>query len=53
MAIQNPTKYVTVRRLGRFRQKILAELPSATVASEQLCESAAAEIIFTPSNNNS
>ena len=25
MAIQNPTKYVTVRRLGRFRQKLSDE----------------------------
>lgn len=48
MAIKNPTKYVTVRRLERFRQKLLAELPSSTVASESLCEAAADEISFTP-----
>ena len=28
MAVTNPTKYVTVRRLNRFRQKIKAEIPS-------------------------
>lgn len=26
MAIKNPTKYVTVRRLNRFREKIKAEI---------------------------
>ena len=48
MAVTNPTKYVTVRRLNRFRQKIKAEMPSSTVASEELCEAAAAEIAFVP-----
>jgi hypothetical protein len=48
MAIQNPTKYVTVRRLNRFHQKILAEMPSSTVATDATCIAAAAEIIFTP-----
>ena len=47
MAVTNPTKYVTVRRLNRFRQKIRDEFPSSTVASEELCE-AAAEIVFVP-----
>lgn len=48
MAVTNPTKYVTVRRLNRFRQKIRDEFPSSTVASEELCEAAAAEIAFVP-----
>lgn len=48
MAIKNPTKYVTVRRLNRFRNKLKAEMPSSTVASDALCEAAAAEISFTP-----
>lgn len=52
MAITNPTKYVTVRRLDRFRQKLQAEMPSATVASDALCEAAAEEIVFTPSSNS-
>lgn len=49
MAVTNPTKYVTVRRLNRFRQKIKAEMPSSTVASDALCQAAADEIVFTPS----
>ena len=52
MAVTNPTKYVTVRRLNRFRQKIRDEFPSSTVASDELCEAAAAEISFTPSSTN-
>lgn len=48
MAVTNPTKYVTVRRLDRFRQKIRDEFPSSTVASEELCEAAADEIAFVP-----
>lgn len=52
MAVTNPTKYVTVRRLNRFRQKIREEFPSSTVASDELCEAAAAEISFTPSSTN-
>ena len=38
MAITNPTKYVTVRRLERFKQKVAALIPSITVASTQTCE---------------
>jgi len=52
MAITNPTNYVTVRRLNRFRTKLLEEIPSATVASDALCVAAAAEISFTPSSTN-
>lgn len=48
MAVTNPTKYVTVRRLNRFRQKIRDEFPSSTVASDALCQAAAAEIAFVP-----
>ena len=33
MAITNPTKYVTVRRLDRFKAKLDAEDPSALTAS--------------------
>lgn len=47
MALTNPTKYVTVRRLERFRQKMRAEFPSTTVASDAECEAAAEEIVFT------
>lgn len=50
MAVQNPTNYVTVRRLNRFRQKLKSEMPSSTVASDELCEAAAAEIVFTPTS---
>jgi len=43
-----------VRRLNRFRTKLLEEIPSATVASDALCVAAAAEIVLTvaPSNNS-
>jgi hypothetical protein len=44
MAITNPTKYVTVRRLERFRQKIREEFPSATVATVAEAEAAAEEL---------
>ena len=47
MAISNPTKYVTVRRLDRFRQKLIEEFPSTTVASDALCIAAAQEITLT------
>lgn len=47
MAITNPTKYVTVRRLERFRAKLRAEFPSTTVATDAECEAAAEEIVFT------
>ena len=34
MAITNPTKYVTVRRLNRFKAKLEAEDPAALTASD-------------------
>ncbi len=37
MATTNPTKFVTVRRLARFHEKIQSELPN--YATMQICES--------------
>jgi hypothetical protein len=34
MALTNETKYVTVRRLNRFKQKLDAKDPSALTASD-------------------
>lgn len=42
MAISNPTKYVTIRRLNRFRQKLKAETPSVATVAES--EAAANEL---------
>ena len=44
MAVTNPTKYVTVRRLERFRQKIRSEFPSSTTASVETCEAIVDEL---------
>ena len=44
MAITNPTKYVTVQRLNRFRQNLKAEMPSSSVATVAESEAAAAEL---------
>lgn len=44
MAITNPTKYVTVRRLERFKAKLQAEFPSTTVATIAESEAAAEEL---------
>ena len=44
MALTNETKYVTVRRLARFRQKIRNEFPSASVATVAESEAAANEL---------
>lgn len=44
MAITNPTKYVTVRRLERFKQKILAVIPAANVATVSEATAAAEEL---------
>ncbi len=45
MALTNETKYVTVRRLNRFRNKLRAELPSTTVASDATCEAIVDELV--------
>ena len=49
MALQNPTKYVTVRRLDRFKSKLEAEDPPALTASdvEDIWDE-----IFNSNNNN-
>ena len=41
MALKNPTRYVTVQRLSRFRQKLREENTPATVAE---AEAAAREL---------
>lgn len=35
MAIENPTKYVTVRRLNRFKEKMRAELAGPVYDEEE------------------
>ena len=35
MAIKNPTKYVTVRRLNRFKEKMRAELAGPVYDEEE------------------
>lgn len=35
MALKNPTKYVTVRRLNRFRNKLKAELAGPVYDEEE------------------
>ena len=35
MAIKNPTKYVTVRRLNRFKEKMTAELAGPVYDEEE------------------
>ena len=49
MAIQNPTKYVSVRRLERFKAKLDAEDPAALTASdvEDIWDE-----VFNSNNNN-
>ena len=42
MTLQNETKYVTVRRLNRFRNKLKAEAPSVATVAES--EAAAEEL---------
>lgn len=42
MSLKNPTKYVSVQRLNRFKQKLDAEQPVATVNT---CESIIDELI--------
>lgn len=44
MALQNETKYVTVRRLNRFRNKLKEEMPSQSVATIAESEAAAGEL---------
>lgn len=38
MAVTNPSKFVTVRRLSRFYEKIRQEFPGSTEASAATCE---------------
>ena len=44
MAITNETKYVTVRRLNRFKTKLQQMFPSTTVATVAESEAAAEEL---------
>ena len=50
MAITNPTKYVSVRRLGKFEQELsekyaTKEEAGADFASNQTCEDIIAELV--------
>jgi len=45
MAISNPTKYVTVRRLERFKQQLDEIYQTAEYASDETCEAIVDELI--------